>query len=233
MYILKCELAHIYFSSFYLSSLCEKNDLFYQSICYPVRLLKNSSDHHLRWLACLKGPCFLYNSIAHQTACPNPSPPSLLANRRRVWTFDLEKSHVRGRYDCIRDIRRSHCQPFCACMMLSGSEHVLAPSWSRENFLVKIFCLLCVCSPHQRVINSNTFLWWIQPVLKNLCSFLCREYINHIHLLNFILLPFPLLCDLFLVWPVFHNIAVFVLGLYSTNERKNVTFDPLSLATFT
>jgi hypothetical protein len=39
-----------------------------------IRLLKNSSGHHLRWLACLKGPCFLYNSIDHQTACPNPSP---------------------------------------------------------------------------------------------------------------------------------------------------------------
>jgi hypothetical protein len=37
---------------------CKKNDLFYQSIRYPLRLLKNSSGCHLRWLACLKGPCF-------------------------------------------------------------------------------------------------------------------------------------------------------------------------------
>jgi hypothetical protein len=27
---------------------CRKNDLFYQSICYPLRLLKNSSGGHLR-----------------------------------------------------------------------------------------------------------------------------------------------------------------------------------------
>jgi hypothetical protein len=27
---------------------CKKNDLFYQSICYPLRLLKNSSGCHLR-----------------------------------------------------------------------------------------------------------------------------------------------------------------------------------------
>jgi hypothetical protein len=39
---------------------CKKNDLFYQNICYPLRLLKNSSGCHLRWLACLKGPCFFF-----------------------------------------------------------------------------------------------------------------------------------------------------------------------------
>jgi hypothetical protein len=83
-------------------------------------------------------------------------PPTLLANQGRLWTFDLDKSQVRGRYDCVRDIRRSHCQPFCACLWLSGNKHMLAPSWSRENYLVKIFYLLCVCFRHRRVINSNT-----------------------------------------------------------------------------
>jgi hypothetical protein len=81
-------------------------------------------------------------------------PPSLLANQGRLWTFDLNKSQVRGRCNCVRDIR-SHCQAFCACMLLSRSEHMLAPSWSRENWLVKIFCLLSVCFWHQRVTNSN------------------------------------------------------------------------------
>jgi hypothetical protein len=82
-------------------------------------------------------------------------PPSLLASWGKLWTFDLDKSHVRGRYNCVRDIRRSNCQPFCACVSLSRSEHMLAPSWSRENCLAKIFCLLCVCFQHRRVINSN------------------------------------------------------------------------------
>jgi hypothetical protein len=31
-----------------VSQNCKKNYLFYQSICYPLRLLKNSSGHHLR-----------------------------------------------------------------------------------------------------------------------------------------------------------------------------------------
>jgi hypothetical protein len=83
-------------------------------------------------------------------------PPSHLANQERLWTFDLDKSQVGGRNNCIRDIRRSHCQPFCACVLLSGSEHMLAPSWSGENCLVKIFCLLCVCFWHRRVITSNS-----------------------------------------------------------------------------
>jgi hypothetical protein len=39
--------------------------------------------------------------------------------------------------------------------------------------------------------------------------------------------------DLPLVWPVFHNIAACVLGLYPTNERERVAFDLLSLANFT
>jgi hypothetical protein len=58
--------------------------------------------------------------------------------------------------------------------------------------------------------------------LKILYSFLCREYINHIHLLNFLLLPF-----LSHMW--LHNIAVFVLGLYSTCDRKYVAFGLLKL----
>jgi hypothetical protein len=69
-------------------------------------------------------------------------PPSLLANQERLWTLDLDKSQVRGRYNCIRDIRRSHCQPFCACVLLSRSEHMLVPSWSRETALSR-FSVSC------------------------------------------------------------------------------------------
>jgi hypothetical protein len=64
-----------------------------QGICYPLTLLKNASGRHLRWLACLKGPCFFFRIPLWlhclPTACPNPS-PSLLANWGRLWTFDLD-----------------------------------------------------------------------------------------------------------------------------------------------
>jgi hypothetical protein len=80
-------------------------------------------------------------------------PPSLLANWERLWIFDLDKSQVRGRYNCVREIRRSHCQPFCACVFtLAGVSTCLHPL---DNCLVKIFFLLCVCFRHQRVNNSN------------------------------------------------------------------------------
>jgi hypothetical protein len=128
---------------------CKKNDLFYQSICYPLRLLKNSSGRHLKWLACLKGPCFLYNSIACQTAGPNPSPKPFSQSGKTVnlWPWQIPGEG--------QDIRRSHCQPFYTFVLLSGSEHMLAPSWSKENCLVKIFGLLGVCFQHRRVITSN------------------------------------------------------------------------------
>jgi hypothetical protein len=38
--------------------------------------------------------------------------------------------------------------------------------------------------------------------------------------LVFFFYPTPLICDLPLVWSVFHYIAVFVLGLYSTCEKN-------------
>jgi hypothetical protein len=98
-----------------------------------------------RWLACLKSPCFFRILVlvhCPPTVCLNPS-PSLLANRGRLWTFDLNQSQVRGRYNCIRDIRRSLCRPFCACVLLSWSEHMLSPSWSREIALSR-FSVCCV-----------------------------------------------------------------------------------------
>jgi hypothetical protein len=57
--------------------------------------------------------------------------------------FDLDKAQVRGRYNCIRDIRRNSCQPFVFACLLSGSEHMLAPSWSREIALLR-FSASCV-----------------------------------------------------------------------------------------
>jgi hypothetical protein len=59
----------------------------------------------------------------------------------------------------------------------------------------------------------NPFLMVVWTSLKILYAFLYREYINHIHLLPS--LPSPLVCDLSLEWPVFHNIAIYVLGLWN------------------
>jgi hypothetical protein len=63
-----------------------------------------------------------------------------------------------------------------------------------------------------------------------LYSFLYSEYMNPIQVLSF---PTHLMCDLPLVWPVFHNIDTFMLGLYSTNQREKEAFGLLSLTEFT
>jgi hypothetical protein len=68
----------------------------------------------------------------------------------------------------------------------------------------------------------------ISTGLKILGSFLYRKHINHIHLLNFLYLP-SLVWDLPLAWLVFCNIAVFVLGLYSTCEGKHAASGFLNL----
>jgi hypothetical protein len=54
-------------------------------------------------------------------------PLNLLANWERLWTFDLDKSQMRGRYNCIKDIRKSHCQPFCLLVCLAGVSTCLHP----------------------------------------------------------------------------------------------------------
>jgi hypothetical protein len=43
----------------------------------------------------------------------------------------------------------------------------------------------------------------------------------------------PLVCDLLIVWPVFHNIAVLLLGVYFTSERNHPASGLLSLGTVT
>jgi hypothetical protein len=79
---------------------------------------------------------------------------------------------------------------------------------------------------------SSIFSFYLSPLLMMVTthlnivySFSYREYINHIHLLNFLFYPHPLICNLLLVWPVF----IFVLRVYSTYER-NVAFSLLQLA---
>jgi hypothetical protein len=68
--------------------------------------------------------------------------------------------------------------------------------------------------------------------LKILYSFFIQNTSTIFSLTSFFYPP-SLMCGLPLAWPVFHNIAVFVLGLYSTNKRKYVAFGLLNMANFT
>jgi hypothetical protein len=77
-----------------------------------------------------------------------------------------------------------------------------------------------VCPLYFSPFSFSPLLMVISTGLKILYLLLQRKSISHVHLLNFLLLPPSLICDLPLVRPVFHSIAVFVLGLYSTYERK-------------
>jgi hypothetical protein len=74
----------------------------------------------------------------------------------------------------------------------------------------------------------------ISTGLNILYSFLYRKYINIIitFLTSFFYCP-SLICDFPLVWPVFHNIAILVLGLHSIYERKHAPFGFLNLTNFT
>jgi hypothetical protein len=77
------------------------------------------------------------------------------------------------------------------------------------------------------------FLWWFQPVY-DFCIHSCTDSVSTtFNLLVSLFYSTHPLCDLPLVWPVFHNVAAFVSGLYSTWKREHVIFDLLSLANFT
>jgi hypothetical protein len=134
------------------SHTCTKNDLFYQSICHPLRLLKIPQVAILGDLHCLKGPCFF---LLDSCTAPSPwklptklcaltHPLSLLANWEGLWTFKLDKSQVRGKYNCVRDIRRSHCQPFCAHVSTQLEWIHACTLLIKRNCLVKIFSVSCV-----------------------------------------------------------------------------------------
>jgi hypothetical protein len=80
-------------------------------------------------------------------SCTTPLPAKLhaLTRPQAFWPIrkDCElwpdKSQVRDRYHCVRDIRRSHCQPSCACVFAQrGSAHAFTLLIKR-NCLVKIF----------------------------------------------------------------------------------------------
>jgi hypothetical protein len=87
-------------------------------------------------------------------------PPSLLVNRGRLWTFDLDKSWVRGRYNSIRDIRWGHTGPFCVHVSAQLEWTHACTLLIKRNYLIKIFCLSYVCFWHWRVFNSNNLGIW-------------------------------------------------------------------------
>jgi hypothetical protein len=143
-----------------LRSSCKKNNLFYQSICHPLSLLKIPQVAILGDLHCLKGSCFFW--ILVQPHCPRKlpaklraltCPSSLLAIQERLWTFDLDKSQVRSRCNCVRDIRRSHYQSFCAHMSHSVEWICACTLLIKRNCLVKIFSV-----SHVPVFNTGRSL---------------------------------------------------------------------------
>jgi hypothetical protein len=75
------------------------------------------------------------------------------------------------------------------------------------------------------------FLWWFWLVLK-VYIHSCIESTSTIFtfLASFFYSALRIY-DLPLVWPVLHNIAVFILGFYFTNERKHVAFHLLNRLT--
>jgi hypothetical protein len=66
--------------------------------------------------------------------------------------------------------------------------------------------------------HISLLLMIISTGLKILYLFLCRKYINQIHILNFFLYPPSLICDFHWYDLFFIILLVFVVGLYSTYE---------------
>jgi hypothetical protein len=88
-------------------------------------------------------------------------PPSLLVNQERLWTFDLDKSQVRGRYNCIREIRRSHCQPFCVYMFAQLEWAHLHPL-DQEKIALSRYSVSCVSVFGTGGLSIPT-IWWLDP----------------------------------------------------------------------
>jgi hypothetical protein len=114
-------------------------------------------------------------------------PLSLLSNQESLWTFDLDKSQVRGRYDCIRDIRRSHCHPFCAWLacLLSRSEHMLALSWSREIALSR-FSVSCVSVFRTGGLSIPTIGQLLYPKIMRGDNFIFLNLYFQVHIILYL-----------------------------------------------
>jgi hypothetical protein len=94
-----------------------------------------------------------------------------------------------------------------------------SPSWFFSIFL--LFFYLC-----SFLIGVSTGLrFYIHSYLESIST--------RFTFLTSFFYPPPLICNLSLVWTVFHNIVAFSLDLYSTYERKHTTFGLLHLSNFT
>jgi hypothetical protein len=153
----------------------------------------------------------MYTKYLHHIHPPmffHPLPPSMVPTPTQTYT------HIPR-----QDLFHSPGLRFCKRKKMT----FLLVYISKNQFISFIF-LLSVLVP---------FLWCFQHIWK----FCVHSYIENMSttftFLTSFFYPPSLICDLPLTWPVFHNIAVFVLGLYSTYKRKDVTVGLLSLANFT
>jgi hypothetical protein len=124
---------------------CKKNDLFYQSICHSLRLLKILQFTMWGDLHCLEGSFFFFQILVQlhwerilpTKQCTLIHSPSLLANQEIVnlWPGQIPG---RGRYNCIRPLMRCHCQPFCAHVSTQLEWICACTLLNKRNCLVKI-----------------------------------------------------------------------------------------------
>jgi hypothetical protein len=99
-------------------------------------------------------------------------------------------------------------------------------------------CIYVLQPPLIHPSQSSSLLPSLLPMmapasLRFLYSFLYSKHINLIQVFGFLPLLYPSLAQPPLVWPMFHNIVVFVLGLQSAYEGEHEGSGLLSLANFT
>jgi hypothetical protein len=131
---------------------CKKNDLFYQSICHPLGLLKIPQVAILGDLYFLKDSCFFFRILVQphcpqkfpaKLRAPNPSPRSFSQSRKTVnlWPGQIpDKGQVQLRQGYKKPLSTILCS-----RLISWSEYVLAPFWSKEIALSRLsLSLLCL-----------------------------------------------------------------------------------------
>jgi hypothetical protein len=129
-------------------------------MCRYLRLLKNSSGHHLRWLALFKESLFLLLD-----SCPAPlstklhtltHPPKPFSQSREIWPGQIPGE---GQVQLHQGYKEEPLLVIvCSCVHSAGVNTCLHPFDQKKLPCQDFLCLSCVCFRHQRVINSNTSL---------------------------------------------------------------------------